>query len=129
MRKLSGKFMRLLCLLLFLTASAIAADPGPFLGKWGTEAQCSGELITTKGTKRAEPFDIRPDWLGHGDVWCRLSWGAAAPAENGHFAVARALCGEDAVRDYELRFRLNGDQLTLSWNLLFNNGPLMRCEM
>ena len=120
--------MRLCWLLIFSGVSAVAADPGPFYGTWGTEAQCAGERITPKGTKRAVPFDIRHDWLGHGDIWCRLNWGTVAASSDGLFGLAHAQCGEDAVRGYELRFRLSGDQLTLSWSLMFKNGPLLRCE-
>ncbi len=112
---------------LAFAADAFAADQGPLYGKWGTQTQCAGELLTPGGTKRATPFEIGKDWLGHGDVWCRLFWSTAAPTSDGLFAAARALCGEDAVVDYRINFNLDGSELTLIWNMQFENGPLMRC--
>lgn len=113
----------------FLVCGSVSAmDPDRFYDVWGTEEQCSRQLLTPEGTKRAAPFDIRMGWLGHGDVWCRLNWGTVAPTEDGLFAIAQALCGEDSGRSYDVKFRLRGDQLTLVWNLWLRNGPLMRCE-
>jgi len=114
--------------LAILTMPAFAADRASLYGNWGTEAQCTHALITPEGTKRAAPFDIRPDWLRHGDIWCRLHWGNLEQTTAGIFTVAQAQCGEDAVRAYTIKFRLNDSELTLIWNLWIKNGPLMRCE-
>lgn len=99
----------------------------PLLGQWGTDDQCARSLLLPTGTKHATPFDIRPGWLVQGEMWCRLSWGIAAPSERGLFALATALCGEDTTRAYEVRFRLQADQLTLIWGLWNRHGPLKRC--
>jgi len=112
---------------IFIAQPAFTSDQESFYGKWGTEAQCSAELITENGTKRAAPFEVRPDWLGHGDVWCRLNWVYLGSTPGGIFALTKALCGEDSTRDYQIKFELNGDELTLVWDTLFKNGPLMRC--
>ena len=120
--------MRVAVALVFLSASFVASAQDVLYGLWGTDAQCARELITPKGTKHASPFDIRPDWLGHGDVWCRLIWGSKEPTEDGYVATATGLCGEDAVRDYQIRFNLNGENLTVIWNMQHTNGPLQRCE-
>ena len=96
-------------------------------GQWGTDAQCARSLLLPTGTVRAAPFDISSDWLVQGEMWCRLTWGIAAPSERGLFALATALCGEDTTRAYDVRFRLNGDRLTLIWGLWNRNGPLKRC--
>jgi hypothetical protein len=96
-------------------------------GQWGTAAQCAGDLITPHGTRRAAPFEIRNDWLNHAEVWCRLNWISSVASTTGFFAVARGLCGEDDVRDYQIRFDFSIDQLTISWNELIVNGPLQRC--
>lgn len=114
--------------LLGVSADSLGADRQLLYGQWGTEAQCARTLITPRGTRRASPFDIRADWLGHGDVWCRLIWSSVVDRSDGLTAVALALCGEDAVRDYQLRFNLSNGALTLIWNLQHQNGPLMRCE-
>lgn len=114
--------------LIYYIVPVFAADRTSLYGKWGTETQCSGALITPKGTKHAAPFDIRPDWLGHGDVWCRLNWGTESSTANGLFAVARAVCGEDTVRSYNIDFRLGGDELTLTWDRWHKTGPVRRCE-
>ena len=128
MNKFIEKNMRSLFVLTIFTMPAFAADRSLLYGKWGTEAQCNGALITPQGTKRAAPFDIRPDWLKHGDVWCYLNWGTVAPTSGGGiFTVAQAQCGEDAVRGYNIKFRLDESELTLVWNLWIKNGPLMRC--
>jgi len=53
----------------FIVVTATHAnDQEPLYGQWGTEAQCAGELITPKGTKRASPFDIQSQWLRNGEV-------------------------------------------------------------
>ena len=97
-------------------------------GKWGTDKQCARELITAKGTKRAAPFEISTDWLGHGDVWCRLKWGTPTTTSDSLFTHAHALCGEDAVRAYLLKFYLTKSELTFTWNDSYKTGPIMRCD-
>lgn len=113
--------------LLFLTSIAFSADLPLIFGEWGTKAQCARKLIIPEGTKRAAPFVIQSDWLGHGDVWCRLKWSGDGSGPDKNFALALAICGEDDARDYQIRFNLSGDELTITWNLWHVNGPLMRC--
>ncbi len=103
------------------------ADQQLLYGNWGTTAQCDRTLISPTGTKHAAPFEIKPDWLGNGDVWCRLNWISTTSTEKGTFAIASALCGEDEVRDYRLSFELLANQLTITWNQQIQNGPLQRC--
>lgn len=112
-----------------LNVPALAANPDALYGQWGTKAQCEGALITPKGTKRATPFKIKPDWLEHGDVWCRLTWSRVSTTSNGVTGVAWSLCGEDSVRGYFITFNLIGDELSLIWNQQFQNGPLMSCDI
>jgi len=120
--------LRVLFVLFCFAPQVCAEDVQPLLGLWGTETQCEGSLITPKGTKRATPFDVRPDWLGNGDVWCRLNWWSVYPLEsNSMTATAIAVCGEDIERDYKIRFNLDGETLTIIWDLELQNGPLMRC--
>ena len=123
MNKISKKVSPVL-IALFVTAPAFTADLDSLFGQWGTEQQCLQALITPKGTKRAAPFNIQADWLGHGDVWCRLNWLTTDPDQ---VAMAHALCGEDNVQGYRINFILKGSELTLVWNLQLRNGPLMRC--
>jgi len=104
-----------------------AAERAQLYGLWGTETQCSRGLITLTGSKRAAPFEITTDWLGHGEVWCRLSWFTVVESENNVFASARALCGEDTVQNFRVSFNLEGEELTIGWNDLLFNGPFMRC--
>ncbi|MEM6945942.1 MAG: hypothetical protein AAF565_19535, partial [Pseudomonadota bacterium] len=79
------------------------------------------------GTVLAEPFEIGPEWLRHGKIWCRLTWYPAEARENGAFTAAQAQCGEDAVRGYFLRMELSEGRLQLRWNFLISSGPLDRC--
>jgi hypothetical protein len=111
-----------------LSVTASSEYQQALYGEWGTETQCSRELITPQGTRRAAPFDIQRDWLEQGDVWCQLIWRKVSATDDGLFGLASALCGEDTGRSYDLRFRLSGDQLTLVWGLWHKNGPLERCE-
>jgi len=127
MKKYARQFIYTSLVLISVTHPAIASDRELFYGKWGTEAQCSGALIAEKGTKRATPFEVRPDWLGYGDVWCRLNWVYLGSTPDGTFAVTKALCGEDSARDYQINFELSGNELILVWDEEFKNGPLMRC--
>jgi hypothetical protein len=113
--------------LLLPVTAALAADQQRLFGKWGTDAQCSRALLIPNGTKKAAPFDIRPNWLAHGDVWCRLIWLNAGTRSGNYFSIARALCGEDAVRNYYITFTLSNEELVLDWNLPLKNGPLKRC--
>jgi len=121
--------MRTLLALSLVIPSVFAQETNthPLQGLWGSEAQCSRALITPKGTKHAAPFDIRPDWLGHGDVWCRLNWTTVQSTETGTTAFANAICGEDTERNYQIGFNLDGDELTIAWNWTFQNGPMNRC--
>ena len=124
---------RLICMmsigLLFISSDSNAEAESLF-GKWGTEAQCEEKLIIPKGTKRASPFSIQQDWLGHGDVWCRLIWLSVQSSPNKTVGFANALCGEDNVRDYRIKFQLTAEKLSISWGIgSVTNGPLSRCEL
>ena len=119
--------MRTLLILLFSSTLVQAAGHESLYGVWGTEAQCAREPIIPNGTKLSAPFEIKPDWLGHGEVWCRLIWNKTSSESNGLFVAARGLCGEDSVRGYRINFRLKGDKLSVSWNEWHKVGPLMRC--
>ncbi|MEM7506965.1 MAG: hypothetical protein AAF415_09460 [Pseudomonadota bacterium] len=115
--------------LIALLASPVASEEREvFYGTWGTPEQCTGTPIKPGGTVRAEPFEINPEWLRHGEVWCRLSWFPVEPREDGFFTGAQAQCGEDAVRGYRLGMELSGDELLLRWGFLLSNGPLQRCQ-
>jgi hypothetical protein len=107
--------------------SFASADQSDFYGVWGTNKQCAKELIVAGGSKHAAPFEITKDWLGHGDVWCRLFWVNTGSGQHGRFALARALCGEDDVRDYQLDLTLKNAELTLTWNRQITNNSLQRC--
>lgn len=107
--------------------SALASDQSMLFGSWGSEAQCARSLITPTGTKRAAPFEIKQDWLLQGDIWCRLSWVTTVLEDDGGYAIASALCGEDAVRDYRIDFTLADNQLIVLWDQQIANGPLQRC--
>ncbi len=119
--------MRAFLIALFVTSTGYAAEHDIFFGKWGTDIQCAGDLIIATGTKRAAPFEISDDWLGQGDVWCRLNWSGVTQADSRQTAVAQAICGEDDARNYRLRFDLSGDELKITWDLWHTNGPLNRC--
>lgn len=104
------------------------ADKPILFGEWGTDSQCRGELLTTQGTVHAAPFRIQEQWLGHRDVWCRLSWVRSGSTADGFVAEAHGLCGEDDLRQYRIDFTLRHDELWLSWNQQVVNGPLARCR-
>ncbi|WP_421702624.1 hypothetical protein [Aliiroseovarius sp.] len=110
---------------LFFAAPALA---NPLEGRWGTAAQCAGLPIVAGGTRLAAPVEVGAEWLKQGEVWCRLTWFAAQPRADGLFRAARAQCGEDSVRGYNLGFALEGETLTLLWDEALVNGPLSRCE-
>lgn len=112
----------------FLPSTLQASDLQKLFGIWGTEDQCSRALITPKGTKLHSPFEVSYDWLGTGDVWCRLTWTADKATSNGVTAFARAQCGEDSVRNYEIKFTLENEELNIIWDIFHKNGPLERCE-
>ena len=117
-------------LALFLTllaAPAMSDERQPFHGIWGTPQQCSHMPIKPGGTVRAMPFRIDGEWLRQGGHWCRLEWFPVQHRDGKAFTAARAFCGEDSVRDYYLRMELDGDALTLRWDMRIANGPLGRC--
>lgn len=117
-------------MLLCLT-SAVSADPEVFFGKWGTDKQCAGDLIIPGGTRHAAPFEIGKEWLGHGDVWCRLFWINTGSSQQGTMPlpVRCALCGEDDVRDYRINFQLQDNLLSLIWNQHITNDRLKHCPL
>ena len=113
-----------------LSLSHASANPTPhtaFFGTWGTPAHCAKQPIKPGGTVLAEPFEIGPDWLRHGQLWCALTWGPVQGRASGSFSAAHARCGEDAVRDYFLRFNLENGSLTLRWGPFLSNSELRRC--
>lgn len=118
-----------LLVLLALPATAQTAPPAEaVLGVWGDAARCEGDLLIEGGTKRAAPFEIGPDWLRHGEVWCKLGWFPGSPRNDGIFVTAQALCGEDSVQPYRLDMDLSGSELTLIWDEALINGPFGRCD-
>ncbi len=116
----------LIAALLPLSAAA-GETPDALRGAWGTPAQCSRALLAPGGTLHASPFRISASWLEHGGIGCLLTWFPAQRRENGLFAVANALCGEDSAQSWRIDFLLQGDQLHLIWNETLENGPLRRC--
>lgn len=112
------------CLICLLGGPVLADDRAPFLGVWGTAAQCAGEPILKGGSKRASPFEITPDWLRNGETWCALRW---FPVQSDRYASTRALCGEDSAISYRLDMLRDGETLRLIWNEALVNGPLIRC--
>lgn len=134
LKKATSLFLAGFIFLPFLSTSQLQAtehapEQEQLFGKWGNESQCSRSLITPKGTKHFAPFEISTSWLGHGDVWCRLTWISADPNENGMVAFAHGLCGEDVNRDYRIKFNLVGEKLDIIWNTFHKNGPLTRCSL
>lgn len=113
--------------LMFACSSVFADKRSMLYGEWGTEAQCARAPIVASGTKLSAPFNLQADWLGHGDVWCRLIWTSTLKRSSGLLAVADALCGEDAVYRYRIEFSLSSNELSIRWNQEFKNGPLSRC--
>ncbi|MEM9602458.1 MAG: hypothetical protein AAGA11_06325 [Pseudomonadota bacterium] len=120
------------CLLVWVASTtAVVANPdphAPLFGTWGTASHCARLPIQPGGTVLAEPFEVGPDWLRHGTLWCALTWGPVQPRDNGLFSAAHARCGEDAVRAYFLRFNLEDDALTLRWGPFLSNSDLLPCD-
>ncbi len=116
--------MRWLVFLILVTPAAA----NPLEGRWGTAAQCAGLPIVVGGTRLATPIEVGSEWLKQGEVWCRLSWFEEQPRKHGLFRAARAQCGADSVRGYNLGFVLEGEVLTILWDEALVNGPLRRCE-
>ena len=130
MSNLTVKQLLSIALLSFAQLSSThASELDTLFGEWGTENQCARGLITPKGTKHAAPFEISKNWLGHGDLWCRLTWIGTDTNPDGQVSFAYGQCGEDAVRDFQIKFKLEGDELSLIWNTFHKNGPVMRCEL
>jgi len=107
----------------------LAADRADFYGTWGTPSQCARAPLKSGGTVLAEPFQIGPEWLKHGRIWCRLTWFPIQPRSDGAFTGARAQCGEDTVQGYTLRFNLVAGTMTLRWDVFRASGPLDRCPL
>lgn len=110
-----------------LAGLAHGAEPSVFFGRWGSVAQCAQVPVLPGGSKLAGAFEVSPGWLRHGETWCKLDWIVVSERDNGVFASARALCGEDAARGYALGVFLSGDDLTLIWDDALINGPMRRC--
>lgn len=120
--------MRALALVVALTSPVAADERAVLYDTWGTPQQCARSTILPHGTKTAEPFEIRPGWLRHGQLWCRLTWFPAQSRKDGLFVSTHARCGEDSVNGYRLDFALSGDSLTLIWDQSLINKDLRRCN-
>ena len=110
-----------------LAAMPAAADRAAFFGLWGTPQQCARELIKPGGSVRAAPYEIGGEWLRQGALWCQLDWFPIERRGGGAFTGAHARCGEDAVRGYLLGMTLEGDALTLRWDVFRATAPMGRC--
>lgn len=120
--------MRYLIPLIFLATPIAASDKyAAFYGTWGTPTQCAKAPILEDGTQLAAPFEIGPEWLKHGQIYCSLTWGPVSDRDDGRFTIATAQCGEDAVRGYTLGLLLSGETLELTWDFFLRNGPLQQC--
>lgn len=123
--------MRFACLIVLFAFPSVAHATsdlrGVFYGTWGTVKQCSRTPIKSGGTVLSEPFEIKPNTLRHGGVWCNLSWGPIEKRENGIFTAAHAQCGEDSVRSYLLGMELTGNNLKLRWGFPGLSDSLARC--
>ncbi|MEM9765011.1 MAG: hypothetical protein AAF968_21320 [Pseudomonadota bacterium] len=117
----------LLIVFVALSTAAFADEREAFYGTWGTVQQCAREPLGPGLTIPAEPFEIGAQWLKRGQIWCRLNWFPIENRDDEVFTGAFAQCGEDGVRDYLLRLNLSGDELTIRWDFLVSNGPLMLC--
>ncbi len=129
MNRVGRWIARVSVIYLVFTVPSFAVERESLYGEWGTESQCARAVITPEGTKHASPFDIQPDWMRQGGVWCRLIWTSTVLTPEGIFATASSLCGEDAVRDYQIKFELSGETLMLTWSQGTRNGPLSRCPV
>lgn len=100
-------------------------------GRWGTDGQCRGDLLTPGGSVRAAPYVLSPEWLEHGGTWCRLTWHAPQRMPYGTYIPARGLCGEDAARVWDLAFVLDdtgpADTLRVLWGDSLVTSPMQRC--
>ncbi len=112
---------------LLALSPAMADERTALYGLWGDERQCAAQPIVPGASLLAQPFEIRPGWMRHGIIWCRLDWLLVEPRGDGLFASTRAQCGEDAVRDYRLDFALSEETLTMIWDERVVTGPLPRC--
>lgn len=122
--------MRYLFCFFLLSFPANAEDwRTAFYGKWGTPAQCAGELIKPGGSVKFEPFEIDDQWIKHGQLWCQIEWGPLERRENELFTAVSAKCGEDAVYGYLLGMKQSEETLMLRWTLTWSNGPLQRCPI
>jgi len=119
--------MRYVLLIVLLAFPAAADERAVFYGTWGTAKQCARAPVKPGGTVPAQPFEIGPDWLRQGTIWCRLRWFPIEPRADGFFTGAHAQCGEDSLRDYLVGLERSGDRLTLRWDVFLSNGPLERC--
>ncbi len=121
------RYAFLIALLTLFAAPATADQRQAFYGTWGTAQQCARDPIMTGGTVLAEPFKINSDGVRQGPIWCSLKWFPMQTRKDDLFTAAIAQCGEDGIRDFFLRMKLSGGELTLIWSMLRSNGPLARC--
>lgn len=102
--------------------------PAPFLGTWGTDAQCDAHARKQRNDPRLHPYELSDEWLKQGFLYCFVGWRAYRQRNGDHWANLWLRCGEDAVRQYDALLRIADDQLTIRWSDDFTTRPLRRCH-
>lgn len=101
--------------------------PQPLLGIWGTAEQCAAHESGNNDNPRLFPYRISGDWIRQGNIYCYLSWRDHEGDSDGLRAYALAQCGEDNLREYQLRLLLQQGELQIRWSEDFTTRALRAC--
>ncbi len=101
--------------------------PAQLLGVWGTAEQCSAFRLGKADNPSQFPYRISAEWVGQGNIYCYLSWQEAEQADDDFRVSARAQCGEDNLREYQLTLSLQQEKLRIRWSDDFTTRALEAC--
>ncbi|MDH3761757.1 MAG: hypothetical protein OEU50_12305 [Gammaproteobacteria bacterium] len=101
--------------------------PARILGVWGTAEQCIAYRHGKTDSPRLFPYRISDDWVRQGEIYCYLSWHDAEQVGDDFRVYALAQCGEDNLREYQLKLNLQQQKLRIRWSDDFTTRALEAC--
>lgn len=102
--------------------------PAALLGIWGTARQCSAYKSGNANDPGLFPYIITRDWIRQGFIYCYVAWYEQTSDAHGEKAFAYAQCGEDQLRDFQIRLSLQNGKLSMRWSEDFTTQELEACR-
>ena len=102
--------------------------PDELFGVWGGAKQCAAFRADKYENPGLYPYEISDEWIRRGSLYCYLRWLGEDSGAEGLVVYAFAQCGEDTLRDFQLKLSLQRDRLRITWSPDFTTSELQVCS-